>query len=142
MADTPPRCIVSNTKPNFRTEMRTDSGYVFLADEPASLGGSGMGPTPVELMIAAIGSCKAITARMYAERKEWPLEDVTCTVTHRKVEPEGGGKPVPHIDIEMQFSGDLDDDQLGRLKEIAERCPVQRMITDECVIDVTLVKEG
>lgn len=143
MSNHPTRAIVSTAGPGYRTEIRTDSsddpGFVLLSDEPADLGGTNMGPNPIELLAASLGSCKAITATMYARRKGWPLTNATCTVEHTTRESEGEPKPVPHLRVELQFSGDLDADQRARLKEISERCPVQRMIEGPCTIESALV---
>tara|TARA_Y100001933_G_scaffold230402_1_gene247481 strand:- start:156 stop:578 length:423 start_codon:yes stop_codon:yes gene_type:complete len=118
----------------------TDGRHEFVCDEPTDLGGQDLGPTPVEVFCGSIAACKAMTARMYADRKEWPVESISCTVRHRLRVQEGSDRPtkVPHLDITIQFTGDLDDEQRARLKEIAERCPVQRMIEGECIISTTL----
>lgn len=117
-----------------------DGRHEFACDEPRDLGGQDLGPTPVELFCASIAACKAMTARMYADRKEWPVETVSCSVTHSLRVNEASGKPtkIPHLDISISFAGDLDDEQRARLKEIAERCPVQRMIEADCIIATTL----
>lgn len=117
-----------------------DARHVITADEPADLGGQDTGPTPVELFCASVAACKAMTARMYADRKQWPAGDITCTVAHDQRVQQGGDKPtkVHHLDISIAFTGELDDEQRARLKEIAERCPVQRMIEGDCVITTTL----
>jgi uncharacterized OsmC-like protein len=117
-----------------------DGRHSFVSDEPTDLGGQDLGPTPVELFCASIAGCKAMTARMYADRKEWPAESITCTVSHGLRVNAASGKPtkVPHLDITIAFEGPLDDEQRARLKEIAERCTVQRMIEGDCIITTTL----
>lgn len=118
----------------------TDGRHEFISDEPASYGGEDLGPTPVEYFCASVAACKAITARMYADRKGWPAESISCSVSHDLRAPSDGSKPikVPHLDITISFTGDLDDEQRARLKEIAERCPVQRMIQSDCIITTSL----
>ena len=117
-----------------------DGRHELVFDEPESLGGQNLGPTPVEAFCASVAACKAITARMYADRKGWVTEGISCTVTHDLCVEDGGDKPtkIPHLDITLSFMGDLDDEQRARLKEIAERCPVQRMIQGDCIITTTL----
>ena len=103
--------------------------HVLRADEPADLGGTDMGPTPFEYLAAALGSCTSITVRMYANRKGWPLEGITVDVDHEKSETadETGWK----TDIytrRIKFQGPLDEDQVARLLEIADKCPVHRSL--------------
>jgi uncharacterized OsmC-like protein len=117
-----------------------DGRHEFVCDEPEDLGGQDLGPTPVEIFCASVAACKAMTARMYADRKGWVTEGISCSVTHDLRVAEGSDRPtkVPHLDIELSFMDDLDGEQKARLKEIAERCPVQRMIEGECIVRTTL----
>jgi uncharacterized OsmC-like protein len=112
---------VRTGKDRYRTEVRTrDHGW--LLDEPRSLGGSDRGPTPNEALWAALGGCTAITLRMYADRKGWPLEAVEVRVHHRR---EGNED---QVDRELILFGPLDEEQRARLAEIADRCPVHRTL--------------
>lgn len=104
----------------------TARNHTWRADEPADLGGVDTGPTPYELLLSALGACKAITAKMYADRKGWPLTDVRVALEHTR--PNGRTGP-EQIDVVLTFEGDLDDDQRNRLLEIADKCPVQKTIT-------------
>lgn len=103
------------------------------ADEPPSLGGDDLGATPFELVLAGLGSCKAITIRMYAERKGWHLDAVDVVVNY---ENKDG---VALIQAELFLVGDLDEIQKQRLLEIGDRCPVHRLLADQAVIETTLV---
>lgn len=137
------RATASIGRTKYRTTITTEGGitHELIADEPKVYGGADLGPTPLEMFLGSIGACKAMTARMYADRKGWPLDEAICTVSQQLRPAEDGGRKVPHIDIEIQFTGDLDDDQRQRLHEIAERCPVQQMVTGECIVKTHLVTE-
>ena len=106
-----------------RTEVSVN-GHSFVADEPVALGGTGAGPTPLDYLAAAVGSCTAITVRMYANRKGWPLDDVRVTMRHGRV---AGAAPAASYRLEkdIEFVGDLTDEQRERLHAIADRCPVK-----------------
>lgn len=113
----------------FRAEIST-RGHTMVADEPASLGGTGTGPTPYDYLAAALGACTAMTLRMYADRRGWPLDAVTVRVTHSRVhetdcehcatEPVG----VDQLARSIELVGDLTEQQRAGLLRIADRCPV------------------
>lgn len=115
-----------------RTEIR--AGYHrFAADEPQRLGGTDTGPTPYDLLLAALGACTAMTLRMYADRKQWPLEEVTVHLEHDRehvtdcAREDGAGR----IDVlrrAIRVAGALSAEQRQRLMEIADRCPVHRTL--------------
>ena len=105
---------------NFQVEVLA-GGVRFLADEPVEVGGLGAGPTPYDLLCAALGACTAMTVRMYARRKEWPLRRVRVCVGHARTKEED---PPDGFLREVALEGGLTDEQRSRLIEIAERCPV------------------
>jgi len=112
----------------------TARGHSVVVDEPEDVGGGNAGMTPYEYLLAALGSCTAITLRMYAERKKWKLDDVRVAVSHEtkhaedceQCETEEGKLAVLRRRIEI--TGDLDDEQRARLMEIASMCPVHRTL--------------
>jgi putative redox protein len=109
--------------------------HVVRSDEPKKLGGDDTGVTPYELLLGALGSCTSMTMRMYAARKQWPLERVEVELRHDRVHgrdaPEAGSdtpKRSERITRTIRIEGELDDEQRARLMEIANRCPVHRTI--------------
>ena len=101
------------------------------ADERAEKGGDDNGPEPHELLLAALGSCTAITLKMYAERKGWPLKDVGVRVTGG---PADGKYAIMR---QLTLTGELDAEQRRRLVEIAGKCPVHKTLSGEIVITTT-----
>jgi putative redox protein len=108
----------------------------FVSDQPVSEGGLGLGPTPHDLVCAGLGACTAMTMRLYAQRKGWTLGVVHVSVTHSRHASE---TPADRFERRIEFAGDLDDDQRARLLEIAERCPVHRMLEAGSAIITTAV---
>ena len=115
----------------------TGEEHAFIADEPATYGGDDLGPTPYELLLAALGSCTAMTVGSYARRQGWPLERVIIRLTHDRVHAddcEGCEDPTSRIDRitrEIGLTGALDDEQSARLTEIAAKCPVHRTLLSQ-----------
>ena len=98
----------------------------FLADEPTDVGGLDSGPSPYDLLGAALGACTAMTCRLYTDRKGWSLDKVSVEVTHEARTAKSKDRFVREIGLE----GDLDAEQTARLIEIAEKCPVHRTLTE------------
>ncbi len=123
----------------FRTEMLAN-GFPLVADEPVAVGGTNAGPTPYDYVVAGLGACTAMTLRMYADRKGWPLEAVEVRLNHEKIHAKDCedceqkvGK-IDQIERELVLSGPLDEAQRQRIKEIANRCPVHRTLEGEVKI--------
>ena len=107
----------------FQVEVRA-GGVTFLADEPMAAGGLGSGPTPYDLVGSALGACTAMTLRLYADKKSWPLRSVTVRVLHRR----DGLAAKDRFAREIVLEGDLSEDQRLRLLEIAKRCPLHQTL--------------
>ncbi len=117
----------------------------FLADEPVDVGGMDCGPGPYDLLLAGLGACTSMTLRLYAERKQLPLEQTTVRLRHDRihatdcVECETKEGMIDRIDRAVTLQGDLDAEQRARLIEIADKCPVHRTLKSE--IDIRTVEE-
>ena len=117
----------------FRTELATRS-HSFVADEPTDLGGTDSGPTPYEYLLAALAGCMAMTVRMYADRKRWPLESIQVQLRTGQVhetdcencETEDVG--INRIERRIELRGPLSDEQRARMLAIADRCPVKQTL--------------
>lgn len=114
--------------------------HAFISDEPASFGGSNMGPTPYDLLLAGLGSCTAMTIQMVAAREDIPLEHVRVTLRHKRCHSEdcaeaGTGKPrIEVIERDLQLTGELNSTQRARLLQIADKCPVHRTLEADPII--------
>lgn len=102
-------------------------GQSFIGDEPVAAGGTGLGPSPHDLLSAGLAECTALTLRLYADRKAWPVERIEVEVRH-EVEPEASPRDL--FRRKVKLIGPLDEEQRARLIEIAERCPVHRTLTN------------
>ena len=120
--------------------------HSLTADEPFDGGGSDAGPNPYELLLAALGSCASITVRMYAERKQWPLEGVRVAASWGRVHDEDCAacdselEMADGIELELSFLGDLSKQQRLRMIEIANRCPVHRTLSAQIPILTRLAR--
>ena len=112
----------------------------FLADEPLSVGGDDSGPNPYDLLLAALGACTGMTLRLYAERKGLALDRVAVGLTHDRIHAEDCEAcetqegMVDRIRRSIRLDGRLDDTDRAKLMEIADKCPVHRLLTSSEVI--------
>jgi putative redox protein len=130
---------------NFTTNIQSKN-HTLIADEPASIGGDNFGPSPYEYLNAGLIACTAMTLKMYAERKNWDLQEVFVYVTHSRKHSDDLGieveKPMflDHISKKLKFVGNLDEKQKKRLKEIASKCPVHKTLASEVIFDTTIIE--
>lgn len=148
-----PEVTVHSLPGHTYTVEAADGRHVITSDEKVADGGDDLGPTPHELLLSSLGACVAITMRMYANYKQWPLDDVSVHLTIENVvpsEPEftaeetaaAHGDKLPLIRSSVTVKGSLDAEQLARLQEVASRCPVHRVLRDRPAIVTTLTHDA
>jgi putative redox protein len=131
----------------FHTGIRTRT-HALVADEPVDAGGTDTGPTPYELLLGALSACTAMTVRMYADRKQWPLEEVIVRIrpvrSHAvdcakcETNEVGAGR----LEREVEFVGPLSAEQRTRLLYIADRCPVKQTLERGLRVDTVAPQLG
>lgn len=125
------------------TSTIVSGNHVLTADEPEEVGGNDFGPSPYEFLSSGLGACTAMTLRMYADFKKIPLEKVVVHLDHKRDYPklEGDVDPKQKIDIierEIELHGDLSNQQMQKLLEIADKCPVHQTLTSQTTINTSL----
>jgi putative redox protein len=135
-SNSPPHVIVRGSATGFAQEIQSGL-HRLTADEPVSFGGTDTGPSPYDLLLAALGSCTSMTISLYARQRRWPLEEVTVFLSHSKIyatdcaECETREGKIDRIEREIQLAGSLTAEQRSKLMEIADKCPVHRTLTSE-----------
>ncbi|MQY44309.1 alpha/beta fold hydrolase [Epibacterium sp. SM1969] len=124
---------VSEADPEgFLQDIQSGPHHHMLADEPKAYGGTNRGMSPYGFIAAGLGACTSMTIRMYARRKEWPLDSISVDVCHDKVHAQdaapGAPAKIDQFTRVIQLCGDLSDEQRQRLLEIADKCPVHRTL--------------
>ena len=123
---------------NFRHSLNIDNHELF-ADLPKSLGGDDSAPSPHDYFDAALASCKALTVKLYAQKKNIPLTGVTVEVTHDSTEEQKGKYKLA---VKLTLKGVLTDEQRDELHRVADRCPVHKLMTTADVTIETKLSEG
>ncbi|MEJ5053575.1 OsmC family protein [Sphingobacterium sp. MYb382] len=123
---------VSIGRERYETTIKVQQ-HVIVADEPLDAGGTDLGPSPKELLLSSLGTCKAITVRMYADRKGWPLEGLSIDLTY--LDKSDGEPNTNYIHCEIKLIGDLDAEQRKRLALIADKCPVHKILSNPIVVE-------
>jgi len=127
-------------------QLLTANGRHMIADEPESIGGGNTGPNPYNYLLMGLGACTSMTLRMYASHKQLPLEHITVTLEHDKCHaddcgnPDSKGKKLDRITKRIQVTGELSEEQVHRLHEIADMCPVHKTLTSEIIINSNIEK--
>ena len=131
--------IIARSSKNFQVQI-VAGRHQFVADEPLGVGDD-VGPDPYALLLSSLGACKVMTVQMYAQRKGWLLEAVQVILDTRKVHAKDcedcESDPNARVDIIhclISFKGDLTAEQIERLTDISEKCPVHRTLTSETKI--------
>ncbi len=129
-ADTTVHAVLGATA--YAVTFRDEAGHAWSADEPVAQGCGDTGPTPHALLLSSLGACTAITLKMFAARKQWPLESVQVVLTLR------AGTPGTDIERHITLLGTLDAAQRERLLQVANACPIHKVLTGEVRIATAL----
>jgi putative redox protein len=124
--------VLARRRQGYTHDVEIEGGHRLVIDEPIEQGGGGEGPSPTRTLGAALAACTAITAEMYADRKDWELGELEVEVD---IAYDG---PLPtSFEVTLRCPGDLDDEQMARLLKIAGKCPVHRLLSHETTVTVT-----
>ncbi len=140
----PGSIVVAEIDPDGLSQLLLDGHHRLLADEPREKGGADAGPDPYALLLMSLGACTAMTLRLYARRKQWPLERAIVRLRHDRIHAEDCADcetqagMVDRIAVSVTLEGPLDSAQRARLLQIAEQCPVHRTLTSEVKIVTAL----
>lgn len=128
--------LVSIGEESYTTTISYDDLEI-LADEPIELGGKNKGLAPSQLLLSSVGACKAITMRMYANRKKWKVDKIDIKVSSEVQKSEQ--QQTTYIKCNIFIEGDLDEEQKRRIYAIGEKCPVHKMLMNPIVIESNLI---
>lgn len=123
------KCTAHIANEDYKTVLKS-SNNEFIVDEPVKLGGKELGPTPLELLAGALASCTAITLKMYAKRKEWPVTELLVDVLFDRDIANG----TTMFERKININGALNEEQKNRMLTIANSCPVHKILSGACKI--------
>ena len=134
MSGTPAVAAVLQETP-YLVQLSDDLGHTWLADEPLEVGGGNVGPSPERLILGSLGTCTAITVKMVAARRNWPLTGIRVEL---QLNPDG--KPESGNDIirRVFLEGGLSEEQRAQLLKIANACPMHKLLTGEIRVHTEL----
>lgn len=138
---------IHHGKNNYETVL-TAGSHELKADEPESAGGTNQGPDPYDYLLMSLGSCSAITMKMYADRKKWQVDDIYIELRHHKSHAkdcqdcEKENAKIDYIEKEITVTGNLTDEQVQKLLDISAKCPVHRTLTQNLEISSLIEKRG
>ena len=141
---TEPHAIVQGDAKGFPQNVQVGS-HSLTTDEPVSYGGTDSGPSPYDLILAALGSCTSMTIGLYARKRNWPVEKITVSLWHTKIHAkdcddcETKEGRIDRIEMEIHLDGNLTNEQRGKLMEVAGKCPVHQTLTSEINIKTKAV---
>ncbi|KFF02746.1 OsmC family protein [Flavobacterium hydatis] len=118
----------------YRTEIKSASGNIVIADEPQEVGGKNLGFSPSELLASALASCTLITLRMYIDRKQWDVTEINISVDFERNSEQN----VSLLNRKIEITGNVDEAQKERLLKIANSCPIHKTLTNTIQIQTTL----
>jgi putative redox protein len=128
----------TNVSGTYRTEIVIDTGnHVLVSDEPLEMGGTHAGPESHSLLASSLAACIAMTLRMYADRKKWPLDSTQAQISLHTENKAGAFQT--YFDVSLTLSGPLDGTQRARLLEIAGRCPIHKILDNPIHIRTVLL---
>jgi uncharacterized OsmC-like protein len=139
----PDETLARTGSSGYRTELIA-GGHVLLADEPLDAGGSGSGPSPYDLLSAALAACTTMTVQAYARLKKLPLESALARVRHNKIHAadcadcETREGKIDRFERVLELTGNLSAEQRQKLLEIANKCPVHRTLRSEVIVETRL----
>lgn len=139
-----PHVIVDGDAKGFAQKVQVGSHHL-TADEPVSYGGTDSGPSPYDLILAALGACTSMTIGLYARKRTWPVEKITVSLWHSKIHAkdcddcETKDGRIDRIEMEIHLDGALSDEQRAKLMEVAGKCPIHQTLTHEINIKTRAV---
>jgi len=119
----------------YRTEIKSATGNIVIADEPQEMGGKNLGFSPSELLASSLASCTLITLRMYINRKQWDVSEINIKVDFER----NTDQKISLFTRKIEIIGEVDDKQRQRLETIANSCPIHKTLTNSIEIKTTLI---